>query len=135
LYDQRGLVFVLPQPDGSKKWVKSGIEVLDGKVYAGTVAADRWADWSLTPLESGTITIEFERDVTNGKLGSSLWVYLVEKSGRWPLREVTWVFEKTESNEVCWFGAYAARSTPLKEDPTSVLEVTFSDFQAKTKSA
>ena len=32
LYDQGGLAFVLPQPDGSRKWVKSGIEMRDGKV-------------------------------------------------------------------------------------------------------
>ena len=98
--------------------------------FAGTVE-NRWADWSLTPLESGTITIEFEREVTNDQLGSSLWVYLIEKTGRRPLREVTWAFEESEVDRVCWFGAYAARPTPLKEAPSQALEVTFTDFELK----
>ena len=130
-YDQGGLILVLPQLDGSKKWVKSGIEVLDGKLFASTVAADRSADGSVTPVESGTATIEFEREVTNSHLGSSLWVYLVDKTGRRPLKEVTWAFEESEFDRVCWFGIYAARPTFLKEDPSQVLEVSFTDFELK----
>jgi hypothetical protein len=84
--------------------VKSGIEELDAKLIASTVAADRSADGSAFPVESGTVTIEFEREVTNGTLGSCLWVYLVDKTRPRLLKEVAWAFEKSEFDRVCWFG-------------------------------
>ena len=40
LYDQGGLVFIMPQADGSKKWIKSGIEYYKDEVFVSTVAAD-----------------------------------------------------------------------------------------------
>ena len=52
LYDQGGVLFALPKEGDVKegKWIKTGIEFYDGEPFVGTVAKDRWADWSLTPV-------------------------------------------------------------------------------------
>lgn len=131
LYDQGGLLFARPRPppaaaadahggEGAAandlKWIKAGIEFVDGKACISVVAAeDRAADWSLMPLDdhhhAGTqVTIEFERD----KL--SLWVYLVVGADkgterRTPIRKVTWAFAGAGEGETCWAGVYAAKPT------------------------
>lgn len=111
LYDQGGLILVVPQPDGAHKWVKTGIEFVHGRPNISTVAADRWADWSLVPLanEGGnSVTVEMGREVDG-----SLWVFVVEGVERRAVREVTWVFEDVggegREDRECWVGAYAAR--------------------------
>jgi regulation of enolase protein 1 (concanavalin A-like superfamily) len=131
LYDQGGLVLVLPQKEGPRKWVKAGIEFSHGKVHASTVACDAWADWSLSmqQLPGNIFTIELEREVVDGKPGSTLWVYGYEGAERLPLREVTWVFEKADQAEDCWIGAFAAKPTRDEDDPNKALEVSFSHFE------
>lgn len=86
-YDQGGLILVIKKKDGSRKWVKTGIEWYEEAANISTVAADRWADWSLLPLPSGgqAATIEMEHAADN-----SLWIYLIEGVKRTPIREVTW---------------------------------------------
>jgi len=103
-YDQGGLVLVVKKSDGSRQWIKTGIEWYDETANISTVAADRWADWSLLPLPSGgqAATVEMERAADD-----SLWIYLIEGVKRTPIREVTWVFENEDAE--CWIGAYAAR--------------------------
>lgn len=115
LYDQGGLILVVPQAEGTHKWVKTGIEFVHGRANVSTVAADRWADWSLLPLanEGGhSVTVEMVREKDG-----SLWIYVIEGVERKPIREVTWVFEEAEHNgpkdRECWVGAYAAK--PSKE--------------------
>lgn len=119
-YDQGGLLFARPcapsaaaatadggggtagwSSDADIKWIKAGIELVDGAACASVVAAEnKAADWSLVPLdrlfdnsshnndhgnckdvggkdegvgmkEEEELTIKFQRDK------SSLWVYLV----------------------------------------------------------
>lgn len=52
------------------------------------------SDWSLIPLDNGTVTIEIERETKSGVAGSSLWVYLLENGDRKAVREVTWAFSE-----------------------------------------
>ena len=86
LYDQAGLILVLNQSDGSKRWVKTGIEYVNDAPHASTVSCDRWADWSLLPLDGTGLTVEMEREVKDGKLTSTLWVYVVQGVERKPVR-------------------------------------------------
>jgi uncharacterized protein len=112
-YDQGGLIFVLPQADGTKKWIKSGIEFYQNKVFVSTVAADRGADMSLAQLglrgiDGNEVTTEFRR----GK--DSLWVYVIDGDTETPIREITWVLGDGEKTE-CWVGVYVARPSASAE--------------------
>lgn len=131
LYDQGGLILVLPQ-HSPKKWVKAGIEMVDGKMHASVVSADRWADWSLQPQSDKAITLEFERKVQADQLQSALWVYVVHGSERRPIRKVTWVFEEDQDaasgQQDIWIGAYAARP----HDGSDALQVHFSNLTVET---
>ncbi|KAL5334532.1 hypothetical protein BJX70DRAFT_15418 [Aspergillus crustosus] len=104
-YDQGGLILVLNGANGSRKWVKTGIELTHGKPHLSTVTRDRWADWSLLPVPSGGAgaTLEVVREADD-----SLWIYLVEGVQKSPIREVTWVFAEEDVKEF-WIGVYAAR--------------------------
>jgi len=57
------MCFVLPGEGGvrggeeRRKWVKTGIEFTHGKPHVSTVACDRWADWSLLPMEGEKVTV------------------------------------------------------------------------------
>ena len=106
-YDQGGVIFILNGNDGKKrKWVKTGVELVNDKPHLSTVTKDRWADWSLFPVPSKGpgATIEVVREPDN-----SLWVYLVEGVQKSPMREVTWVFDGEEQAQECWVGVYAAK--------------------------
>ncbi|KAH8590983.1 hypothetical protein B0O99DRAFT_633404 [Bisporella sp. PMI_857] len=138
LYDQGGLVFILPDSlsptaDAAQKrgwrWIKSGIEYYKNEAYVSTVAADRTADWSLikNPSEGGEATVEFERDPEN----RTLWVYAVADAGaegeqRTPVREVTWVFGEDGEREA-WVGVYAAK--PTANEDGSELAVGFKGWE------
>lgn len=124
LYDQGGLCIIINKTDGSRKWVKTGIEYVEDAAHISTVATDRWSDMSLRPMPSlgGTgATIE----MCKGKDGS-LWVYLVEGVKRSPLRDVTWFFEGDDAED-CWVGVYAA-----KPSGSGDLEVAFSHLVIET---
>ncbi|PWY92913.1 hypothetical protein BO70DRAFT_392284 [Aspergillus heteromorphus CBS 117.55] len=116
-YDQGGVIFVLNGTGGTRKWVKTGIELTNGRPHLSTVTKDRWADWSLQPVPSGggAATLELVRESDN-----SLWIYLVEGIQKSPLREVTWIFEEPDVQEF-WVGLYAARPSTEGGD----LEVNF----------
>ncbi|EPQ51537.1 hypothetical protein GLOTRDRAFT_65718 [Gloeophyllum trabeum ATCC 11539] len=121
LYDQGGLVFILP--GSPQRWLKAGIEYVDGIPKVGAVVVDRYSDWSLVELqnsEKGLITVEFERE------GQGLWVYAIEKDGkRQAIREITWVFSEGLDNQELWIGLYAARPNADASEP---LVVKFEDF-------
>ncbi|TVY78583.1 Uncharacterized protein LSUE1_G004626 [Lachnellula suecica] len=134
LYDQGGLFLTLPPKKGStqKRWVKSGIELYEGRPMMSVVAADEWADWSLLPLskgdeEKGSMTVEFERDrEEDGSWGTVLRVRLVGDDGtKMPIREVTWAFWDVDESEEIWIGMYAAK--PIS-DEREWLSVDFEDF-------
>lgn len=145
LYDQGGLVLILPAEDGKEgkieetaKWVKTGVEFVEGKAWVSTVACDNWADWSLssagiTPSSSDdkikTVTLEMERHEVEG----TLWIYVLDKGGRVPLRECTWILSSQGhgggQERKAWVGVYAA--TPIVEGRGAEdgLEVEFRDWQ------
>jgi regulation of enolase protein 1 (concanavalin A-like superfamily) len=113
LYDQGGLAIVLQDPKitlhTDKKWVKTGIEFYQEEVYVGTVAADRWADWSLLQVgikQGKMVTLEMERDAK----ADTLWVYVIDGKRRHPIREVTWIL--SEPDVQAWVGVYAASPKP-----------------------
>ncbi|PLB35563.1 uncharacterized protein BDW47DRAFT_110312 [Aspergillus candidus] len=120
-YDQGGLIFVLNGTDGSRKWIKTGIELVDGRPRLSTVTCDRAADWSLVSVPEGTrgATVEAVRAKDD-----SLWIYLVEDGEqRSPLREVTWALEETGVRDL-WVGVFGARPSAEGGD----LVVGFRDF-------
>jgi regulation of enolase protein 1 (concanavalin A-like superfamily) len=114
LYDQGGLVFLLPGADKGPiafdAWVKTGIEVFDGEPKVGTVATPSggYSDWSLFQPPSGTTSITVEA-VRKDIGGPGLYVYLVEGEKKTMIREVTWVFVQDEG--LLSVGVYAARPT------------------------
>jgi len=146
LYDQGGLAFILPpDPEESKaeeatrrKWIKTGIEFYDDQAFVSTVAADRWADWSLmdTGVRRGKeVTLEMEKDGVEG----TLWVYVVPEGGkRVPIREVTWVLSEgvgdAGQERECWVGVYAAKPTVGTDGERKGLIVEFRDFELIVKS-
>lgn len=122
---------------------------MNGKVNLSTVACDRWADWSLTPLPETygnaaagpeAVTIEMERYVIDGEAADTLAIYVVQKlkneeaepvERRQLVREVTWVFEPAlvEKDSECWVGVMAAKPTRDEDEPERALEVTFEDLE------
>ncbi|KAL1953813.1 hypothetical protein VTO42DRAFT_2140 [Malbranchea cinnamomea] len=135
LYDQGGLLITMHDVSGSceRKWVKTGIEFVNGKPHVSTVAKDKWADWSLLPVPESNVaaggpdgkdigvTVEMVREQDG-----SLWIYLIDAEGvKTPIREVTWAFEKEDMVD-CWIGVYAARPN---KNTTEMLEVKFSQWE------
>jgi uncharacterized protein len=53
-YDQAGLML----RDDDDKWVKCGIELVDGICYASAVVTDDYSDWSCAPLTSPPKTVK-----------------------------------------------------------------------------
>ncbi|KAL8693782.1 MAG: hypothetical protein Q9224_003688, partial [Gallowayella concinna] len=145
LYDQGGLLLILPSPppsatagqenngQGKDRWIKTGIEFYNQKAHISAVACDRWADWSLVPLPSssgtGEVTIRMEREVNNGERTSTLWIqYQHPESGEWiPIREIAWGFEHEEGDALV--GVYAAKPTPDKDDKDGELKVDFTGLE------
>ena len=117
--------------DGSKKWVKTGIEFVDGTVNASTVSCDRWADWSLSPLQGSGLTVEMERKIRDGQPTSTLCVLIVQGVERRIVREVTWAFEGTDGAEG-WIGVFAARPGKESGQESKALEVQFDHFLVET---
>ncbi|CAE6508967.1 unnamed protein product [Rhizoctonia solani] len=112
LYDQGGLVFYINSKgldeEKYESWVKTGIEMFDGKPNVGTVATPLggYSDWSLVPTGGKNATLE----VVPEQGGPSLYVYLVEGEAKTLVREVTWVFQD-KHDLLLGVGVYAARPT------------------------
>lgn len=125
-YDQGGLTIIINLQDGSRRWIKAGIET-EGEVFVSVVAKDRWADWGLRPLlnpDSPTVHISAEPQDDG-----ALWIYAIDDQGtKHPIREVTWWGELDGGTEVL-VGPAAAR--PSKG--TGDLIVKFSNLVVETK--
>ena len=118
-YDQGGLVLVI-NPNGERKWIKTGIEFENGQPNVGTVAMDRWSDWSLLPLNGNSATIEARLE------SGSIWIYYIEGSKRTALREVTFWADLPEDAEI-WVGVFVAKPAPNGEKGD--LTVDFKDLR------
>jgi uncharacterized protein len=59
-YDQAGLML----RDNEERWIKCGIEFVDGVYYASAVVTDDYSDWSVAPLAGapGSIKIRLTRE-------------------------------------------------------------------------
>lgn len=122
-YDQGGLMVVARPKNGTtSRWVKGGVELLDGKPRVGIVAKDTWADWSLTPVlakDGKTATIIFESEP-----GKPLWIRLIDDNGeKHPLREVTWWADLDLDSEIL-VGVYTAKPSSEGE-----LRVNYSNLE------
>ncbi|KAK7416671.1 hypothetical protein QQZ08_011906 [Neonectria magnoliae] len=140
LYDQSGVLLVPRRVSDAaapnSKWVKSGIELYNGRPQLSTVACDRYADMSLYPLtiEGVTsVTIEVVRD--GGVGGKNAWVYrlVLDQDGnikeRVPLREICWIFaDEDEGDWVLDVTPLAARPDKAAKD---ALKVEFSEFKVQ----
>jgi regulation of enolase protein 1 (concanavalin A-like superfamily) len=118
LYSQAGLVMVIYYPDGRRKWIKTGIEIIHGQQMIGTVGKDEWPDWSpgfvVTKENEGSeVTIELAREEPN------LSVFEINcengKEKRKVIREMTWGLAG-DGTEKCWVGVYAAKPGNTGED-------------------
>lgn len=104
--------------DGSDdpRWVKTGIEFLNGQPQISTVATYKWSDWSLRPMvspNSASATIEIESNEDG-----SLWIYLLDDhDNRSPIREVTW-WGDLDKQVIISVGVYAAKPD---KDPKKLL--------------
>ncbi|EEY15347.1 hypothetical protein D7B24_001693 [Verticillium nonalfalfae] len=135
-YDQAGILFTLEPRNASdekqRRWVKTGLEYYNGTPQLSTVACDRYADWSITPLSAVGPTdgpLDFVVERNESEHGTSIWIYYAPPGGkeRVALREVGWFFADGADwdLEVAAFAARPAEKTDGK------LEVEFSGFEAK----
>ena len=105
-----------------------------------TVACDRWADWSVTPLvvpspgaaaaagaETWT-TIAVEKAVDHH--GTSLWVYHVREDGaKVPLREVCWAYGDGDAET--WELEVLGMAARPEQKAESSLEVALREWEVK----
>jgi regulation of enolase protein 1 (concanavalin A-like superfamily) len=129
LYDQGGLIFVLPNSsEGTRKWIKSGIEFFHNEVYMSTVVCDRWADWNMLQVgvkNGNQITLQMEREIEHG---GQLWIYVIDGEKKIPIREVTWFLSEGDEKEL-WVGTFVARPTEAAEGKEQSLAVEFKDWE------
>jgi hypothetical protein len=123
------------------KWIKTGIELYNGKPRLSTVSCDNWADWSVTDFpdvaeagqEVGWTTMLIEKDKDGN--GTGLWVYRVLPNGeKVPLREICWVFGllgKGEEDSGNWTVDVAAMVARPAKEGTEGLRAEFKGLEAK----
>lgn len=121
-YDQGGLCMMIRPQNSDAKWIKAGMEKVEGQTRVSVVVKDNWADWSLSPL--------IERDVPNTRIqlevedDGALWAYVIGNDGaKIPIREVTW-WAALDSNTPIEIGPAAAKPSEEGGD----LIVNFDDF-------
>lgn len=145
-YDQAGILLLFhppsTNPSSQRKWLKTGVELYNGSPRLSTVACDRWADWSVTPLPAAgldptnglvTATVRLEASVDHH--GPSLWVYGVDAAGaKESLREVCWIFalgKEGGDDAGEWEVEVAAMAARPNKEATDELEVQFSGIQVE----
>jgi uncharacterized protein len=142
-YDQAGLLLALQRASAPsnppEKWIKTGLEYYNGVHMLSTVATDRYADWSVSPLGSPTpekLTVELRRE--GDEHGKSLWVYRLvldergEVKERIPLREICWVLadEDAGGGEEWLLDVSALVARPAK-GAKGPLKVDFYEFEVE----
>ncbi|GIZ41721.1 hypothetical protein CKM354_000501700 [Cercospora kikuchii] len=138
-YDQGGLAIVFPN-SGKKgaaavkgaKWLKTGLEVENGKPQLGTVGAYAFSDWSLSPVVPAAKGLgKYESRFEIERNGTDLWVYNVVKNDRYPLRQATWAFleERGKKNAEIFVGVYAAKPIFTDGKPDKNLTVEFKNLR------
>ncbi|KAL4936807.1 hypothetical protein BDV06DRAFT_216368 [Aspergillus oleicola] len=129
-YAQGGLALIIHRADGTRAWVKTGVEFMNGEQLVCTVGKDQAPDWSpgstIPQQEPGDrkreVTIEMVREETG------LAVFEISAGcepgteKRKVIRELAWVFSVASNEHVeCWVGAYAAK--PLGNENEGYLVV------------
>jgi uncharacterized protein len=147
-YDQAGLLLAFQRASSPshppEKWVKTGLEFYNGTPQLSTVATDRWADWSVSPLSTSPsdeekierLTVEIRRE--GDEHGKSVWVYrlVLDAQGnvkeRIPLREICWVLadEDAGGGEEWKLDVIALVARPAKGAKES-LKVAFYEFKVE----
>lgn len=108
------------------KWIKAGMEKVEGQTRVSVVVKDNWADWSLSPLLKADspvtrIQLEVESD-------GALWAYIIgDDSAKIPIREITW-WGALDSNATVEIGPASAKPSEEGGD----LVVKFDDFALET---
>ncbi|KAG5650094.1 hypothetical protein H0H81_000790 [Sphagnurus paluster] len=135
LYDQAGLALLFPRD--TSKWVKGGLEYVDGVAQRSvvvTTGGGKGADWSVSPPAPGTAdatgrvrtVVEFEREEEG--TGTSLFI----KIGGEIVREVTWAFSAPgDAKEELWVGFYGAR--PAKPEVAGNFAVSVEKWELDVK--
>ena len=127
-----------------ERWIKTGVELYEGAPQLSTVATDRWADWSIGPLDpapapgsSDGVTIEIVRE--GDENGKSAWVYRRggggDRSKKVPLREICWIFADERDGAPGGPDEWILEVSPLVARPeksaSAPLEVRFSEFKVE----
>ncbi|KAL4885401.1 hypothetical protein BJY04DRAFT_179670 [Aspergillus karnatakaensis] len=125
LYAQGGVALIIHRADGSRAWLKTGVEFVDGRQVLCTVGKDRNVDCSYaSTVEHGEeVTIEVERG------GCGVVVYKVDldagteggKENRTVVRDLAWVVSGDQMEE-CWIGVYVAKPLGDAGDPDVVVK-------------
>lgn len=67
------------------------------------------------------------------KEADTIWVYVVVKGKRQPLREIKWAnLEGRAQGAELWVGVYGAKPTPEASDAKAQIDVTFEDLKIET---
>lgn len=64
LYDQAGLMVRIDD----RRWVKTGVELSDGRLHLSTVVTDHRSDWSVTRLDGDLSDVRLRVTVDRGSL-------------------------------------------------------------------
>ena len=111
LYDQAGLMVRIDD----RRWVKSGVEVTDGKLHLSTVVTDGRSDWSVASLDGDLSDVRLRVTIDRG----SLRVQASLDGAVWPLLRLAPVP-----------GADRYQVGPMAASPERAgFHATFSDFR------
>ncbi|KAL4789287.1 hypothetical protein BDV19DRAFT_395192 [Aspergillus venezuelensis] len=131
-YAQGGLAFMLHRKDGTRAWIKTGVEFMDGQQMVCAVGKDQAPDWSpgstIAPQEPDVREREVTVEICSEEGGLAVFEI---SDGAEPgtekkrmIRELAWVFSPAGDEHVeCWVGAYAAK--PLGDEGDGDLAVRF----------
>ncbi|KAL4928915.1 uncharacterized protein BDV17DRAFT_291240 [Aspergillus undulatus] len=130
LYAQGGLALIIHRSDGTRAWIKTAVEFMDGEQLVCTVGKDQWPDWSpgsmIPPRLAGQpvreVTIEIAREPTGLAVFETGAEARDGLKKRRMIRELAWVFAGDASDE-CYVGAYAAK--PLGDEKDGDMVVRF----------